>query len=270
MTVCIAARCRKGKEDCVILCADKKSSTVLGSAETAFKQHPLPHGWWCLASGDEPDILALVALYRAHFKAAGAPTRDTDLYEFLKPPLRKRKAVLSEDYVRSRFSISLEEFQKEGKGRFPGELFYGTMQSIVELELKASLILVGFVGDEPEIFTTDTYGMLRPVGAFAVSGEGGYIAQSSLLRRAYDEFEELNRALYYVVEAKVLAESVGSVGSETLVTVVSASGIELLRTSVRRDLRKMVATYGPQPVPKKIELEKDIYVHDPEETSNQG
>ena len=58
MTVCIAAACRDGSGPKIVLCTDKKSSSSLGSAETARKAVKLAMNWWCLTAGTEADILA--------------------------------------------------------------------------------------------------------------------------------------------------------------------------------------------------------------------
>lgn len=251
VTVCIAARCKDGEDDRIVLCTDRKSSTILGSAETAFKQHRLADKWWCLASGDEPDILALVHLYAAHFGNNKGKIPRQGIYDFLKAPLRQRKAALCEDFIQSKFAISYEDFIKEGKGRFPPDQFYGTMQAILELDLKASLILAGFIEREPVIFTTDTDGMLRPTSDFAVGGEGGYIAQSSLLRRQCNRLMSMHRVLYLVYEAKTLAEAVGSVGEQSIMTVLTsrtAKGFEFVTGTAKEQMAQMFKKYGPQPV----------------------
>ncbi|TAJ97422.1 MAG: hypothetical protein EPO41_03180 [Reyranella sp.] len=249
MTVCIAVRCQDKDVEKIVLCTDRKASTALGSAETAFKQYDISNGWWCLGSGDEPDIIALVHLYRTQFRQATTePTRDT-IFDFLKVPLRQRKAALCEDYIQSRFAISYDNFIKEGKGRFPPDQFYGTMQAILELELKASLVIAGYVEHKHAVvFTTDGYGMLRPTGDFAVGGEGGYIAQSSLLRRQCIKYQSLHEALYLAYEAKTLAESVGSVGSETLITVLGPKSWHVINDSAIEQMAEMFTKYGPQPV----------------------
>ena len=70
MTVCIAAQCkgRDASSDVIVLCADARTGSALGSAETAFKIHQLKANWALLASGDEPDIFAMAKLFRQIFR----------------------------------------------------------------------------------------------------------------------------------------------------------------------------------------------------------
>ncbi len=265
MTVCIAAACtgtaNGDKERKIILCTDQKSSSALGSAETARKEIPLGNKWRCLTSGDEADILALVRLYRTQFADAENLKAET-IDASMKAPLHQRKAELAEEYVRRRFAMSHSDFLRYGKERLPAEIFYDATQMISQLRLKAELIIAGFINGDAEIYYTDSAGEARAASHFAVVGEGEYVAHSSLLRRAQDDWTTMKTSLYNVYEAKRLSEAVGSVGRKTFMAVISPTERRRL-TSLEFDkkLKTWYKKFGPQPIPDEgeLEFEGEIY-----------
>lgn len=259
MTVCIAAACEADNEKKIILCTDQKSSSALGSAETARKEIPLGHSWRCLTAGTEPDILALVRLYKKQFQDSKNLKADT-IDASVKAPLHQRKKELAEEYVRRRFAFSHDEFVKFGKERLPAEIFYDANQRIDQLNLNASLILAGFIDGEPEIYYTESDGVARAANHFAIIGEGEYVAASALLRRQQDDWTSFENTLYHVWEAKKLSEAVGSVGRTTFMSVISKDGSRRLTSlELESQLESAYKKYGPQKVPKKLVFDGDYY-----------
>jgi 20S proteasome alpha/beta subunit len=250
MTVCIAAACRDGDKKKIVLCTDRKLSSSLGSAETSLKHRQLNDDrWMCLTAGDEADILALERLYIQQFSKPSnllAHTIDASI----KAPLHQRKAHLAEEYIQRRFAISYDEFMKEGKNRFPPELFYDAFQKVTNISLKAEFIIAGFIDGDAEIYYTDNEGIARAAHNFAVVGEGEYVAHSTLLRRAQNDFTPLHKTLYNCYEAKKFAEAVPSVGPMTYLGIIGQDKT-VQQTSVEFDaqLAKWYGTYGPKDLP---------------------
>ena len=212
MTVCIAAACfhdPKDKKRRIVMCSDTKLTSSLGSMEGSLKQVFLPNGWCCLTSGNEPDILALVRLYKAQFKDKANLQAET-IDASIKAPLYRRKSELAEEYVQRHLGRSYDYFLKHGKDDLTAEHFFDISQKIARLDLGTSLILTGFIDDEPEIYYTDSDGTAKAAAYYAVIGEGEYVAHSAPLRRGHYDAYFLDQTVDHVYEAKTLAEYVST------------------------------------------------------------
>lgn len=268
MTVCIAAICRDNDEEKIVLCSDKRMSSGLGSSEAGRKELSLRHGWRCLVSGDEDHFLALVRLYDIHFADKDRLTY-ANLDEAMKAPLYQRKKAIAEEYIRKRFAISHEEFVKFGKERLPADLFHEANQVINHTDLRASLIVAGFLGPSPEIYYTDEHCGAHPVMNFATIGEGSHLAHSVLLRREQIGWNSLSSTLYNVYEAKRYAESIGSVGPGTNITVMKSDGTKRITShELDSQLAEAYKKYGPQKVPHSIKFDGDYYFKVPEKAED--
>jgi hypothetical protein len=85
---------------------------------------------------------------------------------------------------------------------------------------------------------------------FSVVGEGGFLAQASLLSRGHNEMETFGRALYSVFEAKKFAQGVRSVGTATSLSVLHQDGRHnLISTKGREALEKLYEQCGPKEIP---------------------
>ena len=183
MTVCIAAICLgDDNDDQIVLCADKKLSSALGSAETGYKILWIAKHWRLLTAGDEPDIMALHRLFKQRFADPGNRKAET-IDELINWPLRQRKRQLADDYTFSHFGMSHAEFLANGKARLPEDAFREATRDIANISLNASLIIAGFIDGSAEVYWTDHIGKARAVRDFAIVGEGEYLAQSILIRR---------------------------------------------------------------------------------------
>ncbi len=259
MTVCIAAACRVGKEEKIVLCADRKLSSPLGSTDTGSKMLWLSSAWRLLTAGEEPEIQALWNLYQIRFKERNNLRAET-IDESVKWPLRQRKKQLSDDYTYSHFNMPYDEFIASGKAKLPEEDFRNAVRSIGHITLKAHLIIAGFIGGSSEIYCTDSEGCAWPVKDVAVVGEGQYLAQSTLLRREQHGRSSLNETLYNVYEAKKYSEAVGSVGRSTFLAVLSSDGTrELTSFSVDDQLEEWYKEYGPRKLPASFSLKGPLY-----------
>lgn len=262
MTVCIAAVCKDGEDEKIVLCTDKKLSSGLGSTETGQKSRRIQKYWRLLTAGDEPDIEALEKLYRQRFKPTENRTAEK-IDESIKWPLRQRKKDLSDEYTYSRFNISYDDFLLRGKAQLPEEDFRDAIRKIASININANLIIAGFIDESPEIYYTDEYGSVKAAHDFAVVGEGQYIAHSVLARREQSTNSTLHETLYNVYEAKRYSEAVGSVGEETLLAVLSSDGTRLLSsTMLDEQLDKLYVKYGPQKLPYRFALEGILYWRD--------
>jgi 20S proteasome alpha/beta subunit len=259
MTVCIAAICKDGDNDKIVLCSDTKKSSALGSAETGKKDLPIAHRWRLLTAGNEPEIIALHRLYKQRFDDINNLTAEK-LDDSIGLPLRQRKKDLSDEYIFSRYNMSYADFIAVGKDKFPDDEFRNAVRNVAALNLRASLIVAGFVDQSPEVYYTDMHGIGRATNDFAVIGEGEYIAQSVLLRREQNSDFSLHETLYNVYEAKRYSESIGSVGKYTTLAILSSGAKrELTSLGVDKQLKKCYEQYGPKPLPDDFTLNGPIF-----------
>ena len=193
--------------------------------------------------------MALVALYQWEF-AIAENLLPQNIDATIKRPLFARKKQLAEEYIRARFAISHDEFLKSGKERLPADQFNNASHHIDALDLKAELIITGFVGPAPEIYYTDGRCRARATEDYAVIGEGCYLAEASLLRREQVQARSLEATLYNVWEAKKYSEAVASVGKSTTLVVLSADGkMRFVNDAAADHLEKLYKQYGPRETP---------------------
>ena len=253
MTVCIAAQCRGPDGRVIVLCTDRKTSSALGSAETALKLRYLDKHWRMLTAGSERSISALYKLYYHRF-FEGDVTPD-GLDTAIKSPLFERKRGIVDEYLKTRFAMPYDDFVKFGKEKLPADMFTEAMRHIKSIDLNAELIIAGFIEKSVEIYQCESNGEAYPVEDFAVIGEGSYLAQATLMRRSQSYVRSLDETLYNVYEAKRYAESVGSVGTATSLTVLHPDGrAAIVNSNTRVNLRTLFQEYGPKNLPDGFKL----------------
>ena len=70
----------------------------------------------------------------------------------------------------------------------------------------------------------------------------------------------LELTLYNVYEAKKFAESVGSVGLRTHISIISEDGSsQLTSVNVDRQLEACYSKYGPKPLPEDLKFKGEYY-----------
>ena len=257
VTVCIAAPCLEGKGSRIVVCADRKASSALGSAESTLKMRALPSGWHALVSGNESDIEALIRHFRNQF---GTLPGFEEIDACIKQALFARKRELAEEYVQSRFAITYAEFYATGKERLPADVFHNAIQGISTIDLGAELIICGFISGFPEIYHCDRRGKATAASDFSVIGEGEYLAAASLLRREQHHMESLGHTLYNVFEAKRYAQAVGSVGAKTLLAVLEdGKKSHFCAIGIHEQLDAYLNQYGPKETPQTFGFNGPLY-----------
>jgi hypothetical protein len=249
VTVCIAAECTdRDRTHKIVLCTDRLGSNVLGGTETFLKNRSLIEGWRVLVAGAEPAINGLLHHYRLGFRD-NYDGRIETLDAVMKGSAYARKRELANEYTQTHFAVSYDDFLRFGRDRFPDDIFRDAFHSIKGLELDAELIIVGFLNGAQEIYHCDRAGKVYPISGFTVIGEGAYLATAALMRRDQYMMCSLEKTLYNVYEAKRYAQAVGSVGKETVISVLDAQGVHrLISTSLLLRLREIFEEYGPKPL----------------------
>jgi 20S proteasome alpha/beta subunit len=259
MTVCIAAACQSEGKGRIILCTDWKISGALGSAETKLKMRNFGQMWLCLTAGSEPDINAIIKIFRDEFtklEVAKATIDDVAAVTLTRATLAQRKRDKVNELTQAQYALSYDDFLSFGKDKLPSDLHREALLSIRDLKLGTDCILAGF---EPAGFShlirADSDGRVSVHEEFAVVGEGGYLAQSVLLHRQHSDTHDLSRALYAVYEAKRYAEGAASVGKYTSFLILSPDGGRVRITSAGKlFLEEQYKKFGPKDVPSAFDI----------------
>lgn len=245
MTVCIAATCRDGEEYAIVLCADAKGSTPLGSKELMMKVRLLPHYWRCLTAGNDDDIIPLLHLFKAAMWKLSS-VDETNIIPTIQAAIQARKQQKADEYTQRKWGLSFADFRK-ARSEFPEEEYRLDISAIGQIPIEADCIIAGFVdGGFPLIVQAHGHGGVHIKEDFAVAGEGSYLAQYGLLHRDHYDIYPLHSTVYCAYEAKKYAERVASVGKETYLGVMKANSFELITPSGVAELEKSFQKYGPQ------------------------
>lgn len=250
MTVCIAALAEADEvEPKIVLCADTKGSSALGSTNKLFKIRYIAPGWRCLIAGSDEDIVAALSKLRGRF-LSDPPGDETAAVDLVRSALIERRREKIEELVQGNYSISFDEFLTKGRTIFTEDLFRATMAEVAMVEMGAEFIVAGYPNKNPMLIKTDKKGRAAIKEVFAVVGEGAYLAHASLMARELDYLAPLGEALYCAFEAKKFAEGVPSVGEDTSVWVMTSDGdARPVTAEGRMLLDQKYEELGRKPVP---------------------
>lgn len=255
VTICIAAGCGTVDDPSakqIILCTDWRASSSLGASETMLKQRPVGEGWMCLGAGVESEILALHSLLQAGI-GSESEVDETNIVTIVGNALKARKLQKADEYTVSRYGISYNDFIDTGKVKFPEETFRRALLRIEAIDIECRLILAGFSEGFPFILDTDKNCRVAIREDFSAIGEGGYLAQASLIQREYMDSRDFYPALYCVYEAKKHAERVPSVGNYTLLRMLSSDGsMTEVTDEIMEALEEKFVELSPKKIPNDI------------------
>ncbi len=122
MTVCIAARTILNNENAVVLCMDMMGSSDWNSAETSFKWHPLPQGFYALLAGPSCTARELATHCGTCLILQSDHTVPSVLHA-LRNGLGAYKRSFADAHVQGRLGISYDEFRRKGKTSLPEDLY---------------------------------------------------------------------------------------------------------------------------------------------------
>lgn len=253
MTLCIAGACTEKKEPRIISCTDWKATTPFGSSQTFDKFHVLKPGWIALVAGKASRAKEMVAAITKVFKDDKDITADSAI-PLVKVAIALHAQNLRAEYCGFRFGMTYEDFQKWCREVNP-VLAKPYVDELTQIKFGASLLVAGFVKGEkgkpcPLICkVSNQTSEVTLEGHFGAIGEGVSIAVPPLLRREYDwEETSLPRAIYYLYEAKTLAEIIDSVGPSTSIDVLYPDGtLRSLETEGYKYYDDLLKQFGPKP-----------------------
>lgn len=259
VTVCIAAICDENTDNSkIVVCTDCKTSSPLGSSETAVKLLPIDKFWRILTSGREDEIQRLQKLLFKSFSPHSA-IDETNVVTLVREALNARKAEKANEITQGKLALSYEDFIATGKGRLPEDIFRRVLSEIESTAIEADLIVVGFGLGFATIVTTDARCRTSIYDNFAAVGEGSYLAVSAMMKRGHMGIFNLNRTLYLAYEAKRYAEGAPSVGSETTLIVMHSTGaLQYVSPTGLSALRQMYNDYGPKPLTEPVAFDQNL------------
>lgn len=273
MTLCIAAACLEKKNPRIVTCTDWKATTELGSSDAFDKFKRLRPGWVALLAGKASRAKEMVAALSGVMNREGDVTSDNAVM-LVKRAAAMHARNLKEEYCALRFGMDYEAF-KEWCTKAQPALAKPYMDEVTQIKWGASLLVAGFVLDGKRESVPLILKMNQKTSEvtheehFGVIGEGFSVAVPPLLRRDYDwEETQIGKAIYYLYEAKMLAEIIDSVGPSTSIDVLYPNDeIRSLTDSGYDYCQELLKQFGPKPRVTGVRL-KEEYLGPFEEESD--
>ena len=263
MTICIAGGAAFNTDErCIILCTDWLVSGAVGGSEVMLKQRLLPKGFFCLTSGDEGHMLELTRVLKPKIgKLQVATLFEDSVLGAVKDALFDRKKEIADNYIKSRFAMSYQDFYQTGTKNMPPDLFRETMAHIHRLDIRTDFIVAGFAGKFGVIIEASADGEASIREEFATVGSGSHLAAASLLHRQYTDVNTLPECLYSIYEAKRYSERTPTVGKRTSLSILTPGGI-LRRVSQEglSNLGDQFKKYGPQNIPSDFSFDHKFFI----------
>ena len=216
MTICIAAICEGGHT--ILVAADRELGVSYTSAEFEGKWHHLYDNWSIGIAGTVHHATDVIARAR-HLRGEMDSTMALDVQSCLAKAYRKARMEKAEARFLANRGWTLNDFVKVGGKQMPPDT-YATVDAQISLyNFDADLLVAGFgPGDlGPAILSAVNPGVTNDHSklGFWCIGSGSTAAQMSLFSREYSWRFSVEKAAYYVYEAKVAAEKATGVGRAT-------------------------------------------------------
>jgi hypothetical protein len=252
MTLCIAAACIDKKQPRIVTCTDWKSTTALGSSQTFDKFKKIKPGWVALVAGKASRAKEMVACVTEVLNSQDVTSAN--VVTLIKRAAATHARNLKEEWCAFRFGMDYARFQQWCKEVNPA-LAKPYVDELTSIKWGASLLVAGFVVDEDGDHVPIICKMAQQTSEvtveehFGAIGEGVSVAVPPLLRRDYDwEETTVGKAIYYLYEAKTLAEIIDSVGPSTSLDVVFPNGeLKSVTTTGYDYCDELLKKFGPKP-----------------------
>jgi hypothetical protein len=224
MTVCIAGLCMNGT---IVAVSDMMVSTGYFSADNmAMKFRDLHPEWVTMFAGNDVTRVGPLCT-KARQRLTGSPTRSmAEVEEVMRTCFHEELIQKQTDMVLARYGLTMKDFLDTGLPRFGESLFTTIKYQIDQIELDCTFLVFG--RDDKglaHIFTVEDPGIACNhdlYGVWAI-GSGSNRALSSLFFQEYMQSVPEWQALYYLAEAKFMAEG-GAVGEHTLTMIRRQDG----------------------------------------------
>lgn len=230
MTIGIAATCDYRRS--IILASDQMISAGDYSGDRLALKIGAIHADWAMVFACEDISHYGPISHEVYFALKGKEIATFDeVSEMLVKAYRKQFRVKADAFL-SRFGLDLDSFKKEGRSIFGETRFDRYIDDIERLDVGCDFLVAGFgQGSMPHIFEVRNPGAVfdcHPM-AFSAIGSGEFIASSVLHSHSLNVSTLFEHALYYICEAKFMAEIAEGVGDTTTVVVLKRNA-EATRT----------------------------------------
>lgn len=194
------------------MCSDTRVGVQdFGSSDAGTKCEVInPLGILALMAGVLPRAQELVMRYRQFL--GSEPLNKLTAIDRFRYPAQRQKTLLVDEYFRSRWSVTREEYLSGILGQLPDTERSRIARDVESVGLEASLLLATFIEDEPFLVAVHEDGRVLSEQDFSSIGSGYVTAFPALCQRRYNRWLPLSNALYLVYEAKRLSEVEPSVG----------------------------------------------------------
>ncbi len=218
MTLCIAAHAEHEGDRKIVLCFDWLVGDELGTTETMFKcVLDFAPGLTAMFSGNLEDAEDLLRLYKR----------------------RLASVTLTLESYKDELWAGMQEFKSIVSGR--------TYRKKSDVQL----IVAGFIESDPKVIYAGPNGIAVPP-FFQTIGTGASAADVLLRWRNPTQFSNLREVMYFVYEAKKLAETSPYVGKQTTILVIEEKQDGGIRWHVLKPrgfdaLKSEFEKFGPKP-----------------------
>lgn len=265
MTVCIAAASFDSSTGSyqIVLCHDWQGTVPgVGSTDAIDKQRYLGNGWIALMAGDLAHAEELVAFLD---DALASQVTAKEALAVVRSRVFAFRKTLVDQLLMGSCGIDLDRFVNDGQKIYPPTVFGEIHRRILDVSLNVQMIVTGFSVERDEKGNEFLNPCLIQIcenapseievslhDSFTCIGEGASAAQTFLLFRNHDRFDDLMKTAYYVFEAKTMAEVVPTVGtSSTLYLQRPSKGLMYLSSEGFDACNAMFKQFGPKKVSRK-------------------
>lgn len=219
VTLCIAAACKDGKKERIVIGTDWRiESEIAAGADIQDKLYWVNDDMPMLVSGNVTRGVELRDAYRVvldAWQAQEPPKKVTykNIRSFIKAGTRRFKQELANEVATFASGLSYEDMRKAvAKREIPTSVCVPIYRRIEKIDFESDVVVIAFVDSAQYIFQVERNGNFLECDSFATVGEGAYVAQAALYLRKHDSEDSLRLTLYHVFEAMHLASKcVGSV-----------------------------------------------------------
>jgi hypothetical protein len=248
----MAAACQEQGAARIVALADTRIETDWAGANTGFKYEWLAEpDWPMLIAGDISSAKEFAKTCRSVLD----PSEFTvlNIADKLTEAALAHKRKLAERLVRSTLNIPFERFVKHGEKEVPPDIRNRLWYDLGQLDLGCSAIVYGFLSERSQLFLIEGSADVKICPDFIAIGTGSVVAQSTLYYREQSGACSIERSLYNLNEAFLLARDrapgVGGDANATICAPNETGGMDtyLVLSKYHAKLYAAFKRYGPKP-----------------------
>ena len=252
MTLCIGGICKERDEQRIILCADSRLELPEAGGDIGFKMDTIAEGFVAMIAGTFGPGLQMIKFLKKEF---GATKFDSpvDFVDSLRGSLHRYRRRLVNDFMERKLSLDYAGFIDIGKEKLPRIFFENVIEEIGSVTTQCDMIVAGFVNGDPLLLQIGEDLIITEEDPFTCIGSGSSAAMVMMFKRQYRSRLRYDEALYYVYEAKRMAEVSPGVGKETHIVILrhnhsrqQGETVVITGQSGIPALEKQFERFGPQ------------------------